>query len=74
MISSKEQVTKSGFSMYHGTHLLHLGITARSSTQISELQVTFDRLYAHDAPINIVMEKAPAKLIMLGASFEISRF
>ena len=48
--------------MNHGTNLLQLGITARGSTKVSELQFAFDRFDAHDAPLNVVMEKSPAKL------------
>ena len=47
------------------THLLYLRITARSSSNVSELQIALDRLDAHDAPIDVVMEKAPAELEML---------
>ncbi len=46
--------------MYHGTHLLQLGVTARGSTNISELQISFDCFDPHDAPVNVVMEKSPA--------------
>jgi hypothetical protein len=42
----------------HGTHLLQLGITARGSTKISELQIAFDCFDAYDAPIDVVMEKS----------------
>ena len=49
--------------MNHGTHILHLGITARGITQISEFQF-FDWIYAYD-PIDVVMNKPPAKLEML---------
>jgi hypothetical protein len=40
--------------------MLQLGITARGSTKISELQFAFDRFDAYDAPIDVVMEKSPA--------------
>ena len=49
-------------------------ITARSSSNVSELQIAFDSLDVHDAPIDVVMEKSPAKLEVLAASFEISGF
>jgi hypothetical protein len=50
--------------MYHGTHALHLRITARSSTKISELQIAFDYFDAY-APIEVVMKKPTARLEML---------
>ena len=46
--------------MNDGTHLLQLRITARGSSNISELQIVFDGFDAHDAPVDVVMEKAPA--------------
>jgi hypothetical protein len=45
--------------MYHGTHLLQLRIAARGSTNVSELQTALYCLDAHDAPIDVVMEKSP---------------
>ena len=47
--------------MDHGTHLLQLGITARGSSNVSELQIAFDCVDAHDAPIDVVMEKSLAR-------------
>ena len=60
VMSSKEKWRTSDFTMYHGTHLLQLGITARGSTKISELQIAFDCFDAYDAPIDVVMEKSQA--------------
>jgi len=59
--------------MYHGTHALHFRIAARQEevTSSRSLLMAFD---AYVAPIDAVVKKLPAKLEMLCASFEISRF